>query len=183
MISLYKPNSKNNGCAFNFQIGTDNKSKEPTLYVSAIQQYSWDADKRIGSFSKNRDNPEKNINVKLDEFECGEIISAFRNRNEYSTFHAFGDNKTSIKFVPWDKKYKPYGSDKEQLVRAFGINISRSGNTFKIPLEPGDIEVLSRFLKHYLDELIKGRVSRQQKQYRDKGKSSSTNGHCEEAPF
>ena len=67
-LTLYKPNSKNSGCAFSFRIGV-NKKYELTLYVSAIQQFSWDAGKRSGSFSGNRDNPDKNINIKFNEFE------------------------------------------------------------------------------------------------------------------
>ena len=96
-LTLYKPNSKNSGCAFSFRIGV-NKKYEPTLYVSAIQQFSWDASKRSGSFSGNRDNPDKNINIKFNEFECGAIISCIKNRFEYNTFHKFEDNKTTIKF-------------------------------------------------------------------------------------
>lgn len=183
MISLYKPNASNNGCAFNFKIGIDGKSKEPALYVSAIQQHGWDSQKKIGSFSQNRDDPEKNINVKLDEFECGEIISAFAYRTEYSTFHAFGDNKTSIKFVPWDKKKKVYGSDKEVTLRAFGINVTRSKNTFKIPLEAGDVEVLSEFFRYFIQKLINFRVDFQERQWKEKYANNNKPKSSEEAPF
>ena len=48
-LSLYKPNSKNTGCAFSFKIGA-NKNKEPVIYVTAIQQYSWDDAKKAGNF-------------------------------------------------------------------------------------------------------------------------------------
>ena len=84
-ISLYKPNSKNTGCAFNFKIGV-NKSKEPVIYASAIQQYSWDDSKKTGNFSGNGNDPDKKINLKFTEFEIGGIISAFKNRNEFSHF-------------------------------------------------------------------------------------------------
>ena len=180
MISLYKPNSSNNGCAFNFKSGIDQKSKEPVLYISAIQQHSWNAEKKIGSFSGNKNDPEKNINIKLSEFECGEILSSFKYRTEYSTFHAFGDNKTSIKFVPWDKKKKAYGSDEEQLVRAFGVNVSRNGNTFKIPLEAGEVEALIIFLEELLRKLYNKRLSNQIKQRQEKSEASSP---VSDAPF
>ena len=61
-ISLYKPNSKNAGCAFNFKIGV-NRNKEPVVYISAIQQYSWDDKRKTGNFSGNKDDPDKNINL------------------------------------------------------------------------------------------------------------------------
>ena len=62
-ISLYKPNSKNTGCAFNFSIGK-NKKKEPVIYVNAIQQFSWDDKKKIASFSGNANDSDKKINLK-----------------------------------------------------------------------------------------------------------------------
>ena len=63
-IQIYKPNKSNNGFAFNFSMGIDKRSSEPVLFVSAIAQHSWDSKKRIGSFSENKNNPEKNINLK-----------------------------------------------------------------------------------------------------------------------
>jgi len=158
-LSLYKPNSKNAGCAFSFRIGI-NKKLEPTLYVSAIQQFSWDSSKRSGNFSGNRENPDKNINVKFNEFEVGGILSAFKCRNEFSTFHSFEDNKTSIKFTPWDKPTKVRRGDSEVTIKlpAFGAVLTRNGNqVFRIPLEPGEVEALSEFLRFFLGELYKHR--------------------------
>ena len=100
-IQIYKPNKSNNGFAFNFSIGINKKNKEPVLYVSAIAQHSWDEKKRLGSFTENKDDPEKNINLKFNEFECGGIINAIERRYEYSTFHQFDNNL--MKFVlPFD---------------------------------------------------------------------------------
>ena len=95
-VTLYKPNSKNAGAAFTFSIGSDRKKNEPTLFISAIAQYSWDSDKKIGSFSGNRDDATKTVNVKLSEYECGEILSAIMNRYDYSTFHSFEENYSTI---------------------------------------------------------------------------------------
>lgn len=165
-LTLYKPNSKNSGCAFSFRIGV-NKKFEPTPYVSAIQQFSWDSAKKIGSFSGNRENPDKNINVKFNEFEVGGMISAFKNRNEYSTFHSFEDNKTSIKFTPWDKQVKI--QDKTVSVPAFGVVFTRNGNqTFRIPLEPGEVEALTEFFKFFLSELYKHRRKEEIKTHKNK---------------
>ena len=170
MISLYKPNPSNTGCAFNFKIGLDQKTQEPALYMSAIQQHSWNSEKKIGSFSGNK------------------VMAAFKYRTELSTFHAYGDNKTSIKFVPWDKKKKVYGSDQEQLVRAFGINATRNGNTFKIPIEPGEVEVLNEFFKNFLNRLMDKRFSNQIKLRKDNQKKTdaapkSSAPELDTAPF
>ena len=152
-LSLYKPNSKNTGCAFNFSVGQSPKGS-PTFYVSAIQQYSWDNKTKKANFSNNKDDSEKNINIKFNEWEIGSIISAFNNRNEYSSYHTFDENSTSIKFTPWDKPIKD-GSK----IPAFGMVLTRNGNqTFRLPLEPGETETLKCFLKRYLNDFFSSSV-------------------------
>ena len=143
-LSLYKPNSKNSGCACNFSVGKS-PNGSPSFYVSAIQQHSWNDKTKKASFSQNKDNPEKNINVKFNEWEIGSIISAFNHRYEYSSYHTFNDNSTSIKFTPWDKQTK-----QGNTIPAFGMVLTRNGNqTFRIPLEPGETETLKSFMKKY----------------------------------
>lgn len=193
-LSLYKPNSKNTGCAFNFSIGQD-KKKEPVVYVNAIQQHGWDDSKKTGNFSGNASNPDKKINLKFTEFEIGGIISAFSHRNEFSSFHAYEDNKTSIKCVPWDKKSKIKNGDEEKWVTlpAFGITFTRNGNqTFRIPLEPGEVENLKSFFQFYLTELYECRKQKdleKLEKYRSKYKKkenteqTSQEEESEEVPF
>jgi hypothetical protein len=190
-ISLYKPNSKNTGCAFNFSIG-QNKKKEPVVYVNAIQQYSWDDKKKTASFSGNSSDPDKKINLKFTEFEIGGVISAFKHRNEYSSFHAYEDNKTSIKFAPWDKKTKVKNGNEEKwiTVPAFGITFTRNGSqTFRIPLEPGEVENLSEYLKYYLNCLYEHRrieESKRMQEYKSKNSASQNSnpkGNDAEVPF
>ena len=64
-ISIYKPNSKNSGSGFSFQMGVDTKSKEPALFIKSILQHSWDSEKKQGYFKDNLDNPDKNITVRI----------------------------------------------------------------------------------------------------------------------
>jgi len=186
-LSFYKPNSKNTGCGFSFQIGTDNKSKEPTLYVKSIKQHSWDSDKKQGYFSKNAGDPEKNIIVKFNEFECGEIINAIRKRVEYNTFHSFGEDKTVIKFAPWNKKSKKSYKDEDGQwkdkwieVECYSLSFTRNGNQmFGIGIEPGEAEVIKQYLKFFLKKLIKDRVEKQELNFQKKDSSTQD----EEAPF
>ena len=49
-LQIYKPNAKNAGCACSFRFGTDMKTQEPVVFINAIQQHSWDENKKIGSF-------------------------------------------------------------------------------------------------------------------------------------
>lgn len=168
-ISIYKPNAKNSGAGFSFQMGTDSKTREPILFVKSILQHSWNADKKQGYFKDNLNSPEKNIIVKFNEFEMGHIIHALRTRLEYSTFHSFGEDKTSIKWSPWDKKVKkslkgPDGQWKEEwkTIPAFGVQFTRNGNqTFQISLEPGECEIVMEYLSFILKELFGHRAQKQ----------------------
>tara|TARA_Y100000592_G_C5375250_1_gene270614 strand:+ start:268 stop:813 length:546 start_codon:yes stop_codon:yes gene_type:complete len=179
-IALYKPNSKNSGCAFSFKTGV-NKQQEPVIYISAIQQHSWDDKRKTGSFSGNREDPDKNINLKFNEFEVGGMISAFSGRHEYSTFHTFDENKTSIKLTPWDKQIK--SGDKTIQVPAFGIVFTRNGNqTFRIPIEPGEVQNLIEFFRFYLSELYRHRRKQEIKNIQNSKKERPV-ATSAEAPF
>jgi hypothetical protein len=187
-IALYKPNSKNTGTAVNLRIGSG-KYNVPALYIGAIQQHSWDDSRKLGSFSENAKNPDKTINIKLNEFECGEILNSIKDRVEYSTFHKFDDNQTVIKFTPWDKqrkisKYNPKSKTFDETsvtVSAFGLTITRNGNqSFKISIEPGEVRVIEEFLKNYLIDFFKSKAENL-----DKNKSSATptENLSEDPPF
>ena len=144
-FSLYKPNSKVTGCAFQFKIG-QGKNSEKSLYVSAIQQASWNENTKTGSFSENAKNPEKTLNIKLNENEIGGLLYAIRLYKEFSAFHSFEENKTQISFKPYKKQN---GTD------AFSFTISRNGNQkFGIGIEMGEAEALSEFLKFCLNEVF-----------------------------
>lgn len=104
---IYKPNSYNSGCAFSFKIvETDkegNKTK-PTLLIQSIKQATWDDKKKTGSFSANAKDPEKNIYFKLNENEVGGMLNAIENYTEFSAYHSYNDDKTTIYFKPYQKK-------------------------------------------------------------------------------
>lgn len=150
-IQIYKPNKNNSGFAFSFYMGENQRDGTPSLFINAISQHSWDDRKKIGSFSGSKDDPEKNISIKFNEFECGAIISAIENRYEWNTYHAYEENKTQIRLSPWDKevsntkvnqKTKETYSEKTTLP-AFGLVITRNGNqVFKIPIEPGEAQCI-----------------------------------------
>ena len=145
--SLYKPNSKVTGCAFQFKVG-QSKSNEKTLYVSAIQQAGWNENTKTGSFSENAKNPEKNLNIKLNENEIGGLLYAIRCYTEFSAFHTYEENKTQISF-------KPYTKNNEAKTKAFSFSISRNGNQkFGIGIELAEAEALSEFLKFTLNRIF-----------------------------
>lgn len=188
-ISLYKPNKSNTGFAFSFSQGLDRKSQEPVLYMRAISQYSWDDKRRIGGFSENREIAEKNISLKFNEFECGSIISCLSHRNIYEAFHKFEDNQTIIRFTPWDKNSKIKKIDPKtkefkessQVIPAFGVSVTRNGNqTFKMSLEPGEVECLKIFIGNILENIYSSRLSRIEKSY---AQSKEASAGTTRAPF
>jgi hypothetical protein len=145
-FSLYKPNSKVTGSAFQFKIG-QSKNDSKVLYVSAIQQASWNENTKTGSFSENAKNPEKTLNIKLNENEIGGLLYAIRQYTDFSAFHTFDENKTQISF-------KPYTKNNEAKTKAFSFSVSRNGNQkFGIGIELGEAEALSEFLKFTLNQI------------------------------
>ena len=134
ILSIYKPNKKNEGCACSFSLGNDGN-----VYINAVQQFSWDENKKTGSFAENAKNKEKSIAIKLNNFECGGIIRAIRTFSEFNAFHSYEDNKTSIKFSTWEKSAG---------IPAFGLSITRNGaDKFKLPIETSEAEVIMIFLE------------------------------------
>ena len=111
----------------------------------------------------------------MSEFECGDFLSAFRGRYDYSTFHSFDGKNTTIKLSPWDKptKISKYDSESKGFkdiqikVPAFGISITKGkGNTFKIALDPGEVEVLCAFIRRVLDDLFTIRIQMQKENFK-----------------
>ena len=100
IVQYYKPNSKNTGCAFSFDIGSNQKNNEPCIYIRAIKQFSWNNERRTGSFSENSKNPEKSISLKINEIEAGGFINAIENYCDFSAFHSFQDNLLSLTGSP-----------------------------------------------------------------------------------
>jgi|TARA_R110002020_G_scaffold41989_5_gene123411 hypothetical protein len=152
IVQYYKPNSKNTGCAFSFDIGSNQKNNEPCIYIRAIKQFSWNNERRTGSFSENSKNPEKSVSLKINEIEAGGFINAIENYCDFSAFHSFQDNKTSISFKPYSKK---------DGTKAFSFGITRnSANKFGIGVEMSEAYGLLEFLKVFLQELYLYRLQK-----------------------
>ena len=180
-LSLYKPNSKNTGCGFSFQAGLDAKTREPSFYIKAIRQHTWDSTKKRGYFQGNVGETDKNIIVKFNEYELGSFIYAFKTRTEYNTFHTFNDDKTVIKLAPWDKKTKKsvknettgQWEDAWSTIPAFSLSLTRNGNQqFGIGIEPGEAETITQLMKFSLRNLFTTRLNKQIQSVREEIKST-----------
>ena len=153
MFTLYKPNSKNLGCAFSFKIGVHGKDKEPCIYVNAIQQHSWNEKTRNGSFSENAKNPDKTITFKLNEIEAAGLIYAVSEYVEYKAFHSYEENKTTINFKPYSK---------QDGTKAFSLSVVKnSALKFGIGFEMSEAYLLKAFCEKVLNELFEYRINSQ----------------------
>jgi hypothetical protein len=153
--TLYKPNSKNAGSAFAFNIGL-NKGK-PSLYINAVLQASWNDTTKTGSFKENAKDPQKSATVMLNANEAGEILSSLKSRIPVVFFHKTPNGSSVIKFSPWDKDrvIKDQGGDKTYKSPAFGLSFSKdSTSQFKIALEAGETEVLALLLQDLINQSL-----------------------------
>jgi hypothetical protein len=149
MFSLYKPNSKNGGCAFSFSVGATGKDRIACVYINAIHQFSWNEKTRTGSFAENMKNPEKNLSVKLNEFELGGFINAIEAYTDFKAFHTFEENKTTINFGPYTKK---------DGAKAFSLTVTKnSAAKFGIGIELSEAQVLKQFCIHALNKIFESR--------------------------
>ena len=83
-FTLYKPNSKNTGAAFSFDLAKDKKGNA-VMYVSMIQQHSWNDKTKSGSFKENAKNPEKNGTFKLSANDAVNVRSTLN--SPYSSYY------------------------------------------------------------------------------------------------
>lgn len=191
-VKLYKPNSKNTGVLFAFEIGEGYKDKSPALYIKAVHQHHWDKNKHIGSFSEHakRENgqlvyPEHNISVKMSEFEVGNMIDVFEHNEEWDSFHSSSSSQdqTSIHFAskpkPGSKKYKDQnGSIAEKQITVYGYSLvlTRNGaERFMIYLEPGEAIVVRQLFIKYLSVLEDFRMAENKKFFNKDAKQFTQN--------
>jgi len=152
MIQLYKPNSKNTGNAFGFRMGSKDKSGEPCVYMTAIQQHSWSEKTRNGSFAENAKNPEKSISIKFNEIELAGFINAIEQYGSFKAFHSYEDNSTAISLVPYQKKNGE---------KAFSFTVTRnSAQKFGIGVEMSEAYLLREYFKFVLNTIFSFRTEK-----------------------
>jgi len=150
------------------------------------------------NFIKNKDNDDKNVSFKLNDFELGEILSSVTSRVPWNGYHSFNDNTTTIRFAPWDKPRKIKGKDgAEQTYKApaFGLAVTRNGNqNYRIALEPGETQVLKKLIERYFQVVFDVKAA-QDEAYRAEGGAktptkppakkaeTSVNNEEDDAPF
>ena len=178
MIQFYKPNAKNTGAACSFWYSPQNKGK-PAFFASIIRQASWDAKGRTGSFQKNKDNPEKNVKIKLNLNELGGILDCLENNREFSAFH----NSPQAEHIT-KMKFAQYLKDGNQLGYIFMASKEPKDNpsekvNFSIALNFGEGVALRQCLLFLIDSLFSDQVaaikSKSPKRYPPSTSNTSSN--------
>ena len=115
-IQFYKPTSSNKGIAVSISFNPEDSG----IYVSFIRQFSWDANKKTGSFKENKENPAAKKNIKFNDTEISGIIRAIEKEDSWSTYHKYGNDKgASISFSPYIKN---------EIMSGFGLRVIDSSN-------------------------------------------------------
>jgi len=141
-IQFYKPNSSNKGVAVSIAFN----QTDGGIYVSFIKQHSWNAEKKIGSFKGNKDNPSAKKNIKFNDVEVSGIIRAIEKEEKWSTFHKFNNGSgVSIIFAPYIK---------EGVMSGFGLKVSDTKdkeNVFSVGFTNDESVKLREWLKLSLE--------------------------------
>jgi hypothetical protein len=144
-IQFYKPNASNKGVALSIAFNP----KDSGIYFSFIKQHSWNAEKRIGSFKENKDNPKAKKNIKFNDTEISGIIRAIEKEDKWSAYHKFNnDGGVSISFSPYIK---------DDVMAGFGMRIVDSRdkeNPFSIGFTNDESVRLREWLKAALNHLF-----------------------------
>lgn len=141
MIQFYKPNPKVTGTACSFWLG-----KDGSIMASMIKQDSWNEAKKTGAFSKNKDNPQKRVIVKLSRIEIAGIIDAMERNVEFSQYHSSQNQVLQIKFCVYMDK-----QTQKQKGYSFSVNKQeKDDSTKKTGFIIGFLFSEARLLKHDL---------------------------------
>ena len=145
MIHFYKPTPKVTGTACSFYLN----KKDNAFFSTLIKQDSWNSERRIGSFKKNKDNPSKRVNIKFSALEIASIIDAIKRNQKFTGYH--GSNQI-VRFT-----FGPYFRKGEQEQRGFSFSVTKENkedstekSSFLIGFNFGEAELLVQHLSHLL---------------------------------
>ena len=146
MVQFYKPNAKMTGSACQFYLNHN----DAAIFTTLIKQASWDANKKTGSFQANKDNPSKNVIIKLSQAEVAGFIDALERSVEFKGYHS-----SSLQVVQFS--FGPYMRDGKQV--GFSYSVSKQGkedttqkSSFLIGLYFNEAVLLRNHLAFLLDK-------------------------------
>lgn len=176
-LTFYKANSAVKGalCSFSFN------SKGQALYVELVKQVSYNAEKRLGSFSGG-----KKCVAKFSVTEIGDFILALEKNKEVKPFHSFNGETSQITFGPLMSK--PKTDDEKPTQIGFKLNIYKSNDgqkeNFSIGFSFAESVVLREYFKFVLQHIYSAIYSadKQSAEQRGEKKGKKQDKPKEEAP-
>lgn len=152
-LHIYKPNKNNTGHACSFS----QSDKDGTIFATLIKQSGWDTTNQIGTFKDSRNDPMKNVNIKLGQVEVAAILDCLDRSRAFSTMHDSDKSIKSIKFEPWMSK------EEKPLQKGFSFSItttdkqdSTSKNSLYIGLSFAEGRLVREFLMFALQKSFVG---------------------------
>jgi hypothetical protein len=158
-IQLYHPNSQNKGFCCSFS----QSPKDQTIYATILKQSNWNAEKKIGSFSDSRNDPTKNVSIKLAQVEVAAILDCLDRNRPFSSYHDSDKQGKSILFGPW--LTKPAEGEKPlQKGFTFSVNItdkqdSTAKNALYIGLTFSEGRLIREYLIHCLQKAFSSEIA------------------------
>jgi hypothetical protein len=160
MIQFYKPNKKVTGSACSFWLNDDG-----SIMASLIKQDGWNDQKHTGSFSKNKDNPNGRVIVKLGDTEIASIIDTLESNRKWSTYHRSSKQSLQINFGPYERSG-------EQIGFSFSVNKQDvDDSTNKVGFIIGFNFGEGRYLKEFLMYLLNQKFNSFQRERKSSAKS------------
>ncbi len=159
-VKIFKPNPKSTGSVTTFNIGPSEKGGdlkgELSVYISCLLQASWDAAKKRPSFKENSKLPDKNLRMKLNEFEIGGIIDALMTKSEFKGYHTHSGRSGQVQF-----SFMP-SSTPEGVFQGFYLSMLRDGKQkFGCTINRGEARRLLAFFDYYFKQLDSNRMKMQ----------------------
>lgn len=150
-VKLYKGNSRSTGSVTTFNIGPADKDGdikgEIAVYISTLLQASWNELTKKPSFKENAKNPAKQLRLKINEFEVGNLVNAIKRRVEFKGYHTHAGRQGQVQF-----SFTP--SVKDGVFQGFFYSALRDGKEkFSTPITAGEAERLLAFFDFYFKNL------------------------------
>lgn len=163
-IHIYHPNKNNSGFACSFS----QSDKDGTIFASIIKQSGWDATNQVGTFKDSKNDPNRNVNVKLGAVEVAAILDCLDRNRGFSTVHDGDKTMKGIRFEPWVNRLSEEsikaGEKPVQRGYSFSITVGNKEdttapkNSFYIGLNFPEGRLVREFLMFALQKSFAGDV-------------------------
>ena len=119
-----------------------------SFFSTLIKQASWDSNKKTGSFQANKQDPSKNVIIKLSAAEVAGIIDDIERDSEFKGYHSSSQQVVQFSFSPYMRDGKQVG---------YSYSVSKQGkedSTQKASFLIGLYFNEARLLKTHLEFLL-----------------------------